>query len=83
MAIVCAYVPGASRLSFCISGRLRSDHSSSLRYVSMRVNSSAGGRSIIASDTDTAALSAPQSALRPISGSVQSSVSPIASAPSR
>ena len=60
MAIVCAYVPGASRLKRRSSGRLRSDHSSSVRSVSTPANCSAPGSSIMAIETDATAFSAPQ-----------------------
>ena len=48
IAIVCAYVPGASRLSRCSSGRFRSDHSSSVRSVSTPANCFAPGSNNIA-----------------------------------
>jgi hypothetical protein len=82
IAIVCAYVPGASRLSRCMSGRFRSDHSSSRRYVSIPVNSSAGGSSPMASATETMPLSAPSPALIAIVRASQPSVRPMASAAS-
>ena len=76
MAMVCAYVPGASRLSRRSSGRLRSDHSTSVSGVVIPVSRSASGSRNIASTTETNAFNTPKPALAPIWRVVQPSVRP-------
>ena len=80
MAIVCAYVPGASRLNRRSSGRLRSDHSSSVE-VGVHARELLGAREQHDRDRrPTRGVQPPHSALQPMSIIGRSSVSPIARA---